>query len=309
MDIPRLKELIPVPKEVREAAERGNLVLFVGSGVSQRMGLPSWAEFAEAGFKKLVHKKIIDDNVYDALEHLENRQLLSIAAILDPTLDFTSFFKKTKGSKSDIYDNLNSIGCTFVTTNYDEYLEPTAAESGSGDNTKPEGKRIVSRDDLYPFQLDEIGNVVHLHGAITDPGTMIITTEQYLSHYDHESVKFFLEHLFESKTVVFLGYGLAETELLEHILRRRSARNTGAQKSKQRKLFSLEGFCSSQATLYEYLYKYHENTFGLHLLGYLMDEKQYACLDRIVAEWAQSITVGPMSLSQHANYIEDVLDE
>ena len=124
---------------------------------------------------------------------------------------------------------------------------------------------------------------------------MIITTEQYLSHYNHENVQPFLNHLFESKTVVFIGYGLAEAELLEHILRRGSAR-----KSEPLKLFSLKGYYSSQSILYQHLHEYYMETFGLQLLGYLLDEEEYSILDRIVAQWAQEITVESNTPSQDA---------
>lgn len=40
-------ELIPnIPKEVVDSAHRGDLVLFVGAGVSRLVGMPSWEEFA-----------------------------------------------------------------------------------------------------------------------------------------------------------------------------------------------------------------------------------------------------------------------
>ena len=74
--------------------------------------------------------------------------VVSTAAIRDRNFDFKSFFEETRDSKSDIYDKLNSIGCTFVTTNYDLYLQPTVSESLSGDESQPDHKRIVSPENF-----------------------------------------------------------------------------------------------------------------------------------------------------------------
>ena len=69
-------------------------------------------------------------------------------------------------------------------------------------------------------ELDRNGNVVHIHGCVDDPDSMVITTRDYLDHYSTTEVQDFLRYLFEKKTVLFLGYGLEEIEVLEYILRR-----------------------------------------------------------------------------------------
>lgn len=307
-NIPELQRSIPVPDEVSQAAEVGDLVLFVGSGVSQRMGLPSWKTFASSVLDELVAKQILNYNEINALKNLEPRKILSIAKIQlkihKENVDFTRFFRKKRRKKSDIYDKLNSIGCTFVTTNYDRYLEPSIFQPKHAHETQHRGKRIVSRDDLCPVLIDRLGNVVHLHGAIDKPETMIIGTADYLTHYDHKHVQKLLTHLFEFKTVVFLGYGLEESELLEHILRRGSVR-----RSEEQRVFSLQGFYSSQSPLYEKLCEYYEHEFGLRLIGYLMDDEEYACLDNIVAKWSEFIVVGSTSQSEDARFIENVLKQ
>ena len=66
---------------------------------------------------------------------------------------------------------------------------------------------------------------------------MVVTTKEYLEHYDHDNVQQFLGELFEKKTVVFLGYGLEELEMLEHILRRGQVKQTG-----DRRRFAVQGF-------------------------------------------------------------------
>lgn len=56
---------------------------------------------------------------------------------------------------------------------------------------------------------------MHLHGCIDDPDSMVITTKDYLNHYSGKNIDVFLEHLFSNKTVLFIGYGMAETLTLK----------------------------------------------------------------------------------------------
>ena len=62
----------------------------------------------------------------------------------------------------------------------------------------------------------EQGNVIHLHGSINNYAEAIITTVDYINHYNKDRgnrVAVFLEEMFEN-TVLFAGYGL-EYEILE----------------------------------------------------------------------------------------------
>ena len=53
--------------------------------------------------------------------------------------------------------------------------------------------------------------MVHIHGCVDDPDSMVITTRTTVHSFPHKCMDF-LRHLFEKKTVLFLGYGLEEIE-------------------------------------------------------------------------------------------------
>lgn len=303
MSKPILKSLVPVPREVREAANCGKLIFFVGSGVSQRLNLPSWDQLANKVLEKLASLEVIDYNDVQALKSLDPRKKLSIAEILKSDLDYENYFKSPKDAKSDIYKQLNKIGCTFVTTNYDFNLEPAPTESISDSTTQGRGTRITSCNLTYPNILDDIGNVIHLHGVCDQPSKMVLTMSDYLKLYDNKYVQALLVHLFKEKTVVFIGYGLNESEILEHILRQGSVR----EESGQRRLFKLQGFYSSEIRLYKYLQMYYQKSFGLELLGFRLDEKSYAGLDRVVEDWVKRIAVKSRAVLQDAEAFDRVL--
>ena len=105
-----------------------------------------------------------------------------------PDLTITSISKKNLSSDT-IYQALNDIGCTCITTNYDVMLSPRFNESSDNSTTASPRARICEANKVYSHLLDDPGNVIHLHGCITKPETMIVTTKDYLKHYDNENIQ------------------------------------------------------------------------------------------------------------------------
>ena len=182
-----------VPTEIQQAANEGTLVIFVGAGVSIQMGCPSWSGFADAALKQLAEKGLISYGEIQLLSELDARKILSIAlqvAESDPdALDFAKMIVPEHPKDSKIYDHLNSIGCAYVTTNYDRYLDFSPAKStkssvgASGDDTGDDKEDLI----CWPRQfssglLRQPGAVVHLHGSVDEPESMVITTPNYLRH-------------------------------------------------------------------------------------------------------------------------------
>lgn len=152
--------------------------------------------------------------------------------------------------------------------------------------------------------LNEPGTVVHLHGSISKPKTLVVSTKDYLEHYDNAHVQAFLGELFEKKTVVFLGYGMEESEVLEHILRRGLVRETS-----DRRRFAVQGFFRSQQPLYEKLHNYYEKSFGVHLLGYVRDYENYSGLETILKLWVSKIIIQPPPLQDDFEFMNEVLGD
>ena len=101
---------------------------------------------------------------------------------------------------------------------------------------------------------------------------------------------------------MFLGYGLEEAEILEHILRRGSVKPT-----RDRRRFALQGFFLSQKPLYENLHNYYEKSFGVHLLGFVRDHENYNQLDGIIKSWSNQIEVRKPPLAVDNDFMDEVL--
>lgn len=302
--ISELREIIYPPEEVVQAAMNGDLVMFVGSGISMLLGLPSWKGLAAAVFDDLRQAGLLNYSEIEQLKTLDAKKQLSIAKLIAEDykhpFDLVKHFQDRREGNS-IYKALNDIGSVCVTTNYDELLAPRFKETADGSTTPIAGARILEQSKIYPHNLDDPGTVIHLHGAISNPGTMVVTTEDYLKHYDNEHVQVFLDALFTRKTVVFVGYGLDEAEILEHILRRGSATTTKGQKR-----FVLQGFFQSQRHLFEHLHRYYEKSFSMKLLGFLRDHQDYDCQAGIIEHWSQKLKVRKPPLATDTDSIDEV---
>ena len=304
--VPDLREIPDISPEIQQAALNGDLVLFVGAGVSMLVGLPSWNDLAWSVLNDLREKGYINYSELEQLKTLDPKKQLSIAELIAEengfTLELARHLTAEKGDKG-IYKFLNEIGCACVTTNYDELLSPRFYQTPDGSTTAAPVTRVTQKDGFYAGLLNTPGTVVHLHGSVSKPESMVVTTKDYLEHYDNETVQHFLKELFEKKTLLFIGYGLEEAEILEHILRRGGVKNT-----KVRKRFALQGFFLSQDPLYRKLHDYYRKSFGVHLVGFVRDHKDYGQLDLIAKTWAEQIEVRPPALAEDLEYMDEVLD-
>jgi hypothetical protein len=305
---PNLRETPELPAEIRKSALDGNLVLFVGAGVSMLVNLPSWNVLAQKVLTEFCKEGYINYSELEQLKDLDPKKQLSIAETIASEngakleLVISKYLTPREGSNIGIYNYLNKIGCVCVTTNYDELLSPSFHVKSDASTTAATTRRISHKEEFHAGLLNEPGTVIHLHGSVSYPDTMILTTEEYLEHYDDKIVQHFLRELFDKKTVLFMGYGLDEAEILEHILRRAGVKHTD-----EKKRFALQGFFISQEPLYLRLYDYYEKSFGINLIGYIRDYKDYAQLEDISKTWAEQIEVRPAALVDELDFMREVL--
>jgi hypothetical protein len=293
-----------IPSEIENAAKSGELVVFVGAGISRLIKCPSWEEFADKILIQLV-PSVIDYYELAQIQAIQDPKIkLSIARIIalekNKDLNFIDIFN-IKPPDDNVYTYLNKFNCTFVTTNYDKFLTPQSRKAEPEDNW-----RFYNKDDLLREKLDVNGNVIHLHGCIDDPKNMVITTRDYLEHYSRREVQEFLLYLFESKTVLFLGYGLEEVEILEYILRRGGATKQGT--TTRIKRFVLQGFFNAEMALSEKLERYYRDTFSATLIGFPKDYKSYSQQIEILATWAEKLVFKGMALTDKAAALEDEIN-
>lgn len=88
---------------------------------------------------------------------------------------------------------------------------------------------VYRPEQISPVLLSQPNTVIHLHGSLREPATMIMTTSDYINQYaaynrsSHDPktenpILTFLDFLLRHRTVLFVGYGLEELEVLEYVL-------------------------------------------------------------------------------------------
>jgi len=156
--------------------------------------------------------------------------------------------------------------------------------------------------------------VIHLHGSLREAERMIVTTEDYILQYANDAsagdgqtengIPAFLRELFQKLNVLFIGYGLDELEILEYVILKA---RTGRVKPETRH-YVLQGYFSHEYELMKSLKSYFLG-FGIELVPFLKDSKDWDQLLEVLENWAQKIPASaPLVLGQ-LKRMEELLNE
>ena len=313
-----IEKIEPIPKKIPEAlrlaAFQRKLIPFVGAGVSQLGGCPNWNEFANATLNFFVGEGKLSHAQLDQISSLSSRVKLSVALDLqkqhDLPIDFKELLKPSVAKKEigdEVYANLSKLATTFVTTNYDDWLNqnpPSAfrVDERPSSSKLPNTSRQIfyKRSDISVENLDVPNAVFHIHGSIRDRGSMLLTTVNYLDLYsshridgkgNHENPFLtFLQTLFQLKNVLFIGYGLNELEVLEYIIQK--GLETPAKNNEDPRHYVLQGFFSHEIKLARSLESYFRQ-FGIGLLPFSRDKHDWDQLVEVIEYFAREIPPGP----------------
>nr|WP_255745710.1 SIR2 family protein [Lysobacter sp. CFH 32150] len=219
-----------------------------------------------------------------------------------------------------IYSTISALGERFVTTNYDEWLDvvlPPFDSEVEGTATTYTTQELTRRTilhaptDLTADKFRESDCVVHLHGIIGDPAGMVMTTSDYVGRYandrhrddEENQVLTFLENLFQNKTVLFLGYGLEELEILEYIIMK--ARASGRQNEASH--YMVQGFFSFETELCNAMQTYFLKECGVELIPYLRDENDWRQLIFVLEHFARGLPMNDKLVAQELFEMKDLL--
>lgn len=329
-----LSPLPPIPAGVRQAALVGKLILFIGAGASKLAGCPGWQDFADAALRQLIEKGKLTHAQFDQIKHLGPRVKLSIAKTVAAETKTQIDFKKILHAKPKaenprgirLYKSLFALGNIFVTTNYDTWLdeqlvEPTPAATPAPNPVAPSPiapmRSIHEVSKLLPAELTQPNTVVHLHGSVAAPLEMVLTTQDYIRLYanDHRPgdankenrALTFLEHLFKHYTVLFIGYGLEELEILEYVILK-ARPQTGIPINEARH-FLLHAFFSHETTLLRSMETYYMKECGIQLIPFLRDQKDWDQLLEVLEDFAQKTPASAPLALQQAQVLETLANE
>ena len=207
-------EEINFPNEIIEAIRNNKLVVFAGAGTSvdPPTSLPNFIELT----KKIAEgtgEILKDDEPCDVfLGHLKLKDIdvnKQAAELLSGTC---LRYNQTHEAIIDLFVDPSKI--KIVTTNYDQMFEQVVESRGL---CIP-----VYNAPALPLGNDVEG-IIHVHGNINNPNYMVLTDEDFGKAYLTEGYAArFLIKLFQSYTILFIGYSYKDTIL--HYLTRAMSR-------------------------------------------------------------------------------------
>jgi hypothetical protein len=308
--------LIPrIPQELKDAAQLGTLVPFVGAGVSMLGGCPSWTKLANDALAACIRAEKFNHGQYEQIRHLVPRMKLSIARAIEQEhglqIDYAKLIEPENYSSNAAgrraYRSLGKLGKTFVTTNYDSWLdteiienkvsvEDTTAKGDSTSTTPRTRRRISDVNEFTPANLNQDNCVFHLHGSVVDPPGMIMTTRDYIKRYANDRSSddparenrtlTFLEFLFQRRTVLFVGYGLEDLEILEYVVQK--AKQQSPSGPPRSRYFILQGFFTHEHELMRCLTQYYAQC-DIELIPFRRDQRDWNQLIEVLEEFSSAM--------------------
>jgi hypothetical protein len=146
---------------------------------------------------------------------------------------------------------------------------------------------------------------------------MILSTHDYVRHYANDRlsgdpqkenrVLTFLEFLFKYKTVLFVGYGLDELEILEYVVLK-AGRPAGTL-GREPRHYILQGFFSHEEALFQNLRSYYLSQCDIQLIPFLRDGKDWDQLLDVLEDFASRIPASDPLVLQKKQEMEELLND
>jgi hypothetical protein len=195
----RVDSPIAIPQELTQQMSKGNVVLFVGAGLSIGAGLPGWGALIRPLAERIGYT---EDDLLKAAQFYENRNgRHALVSHLRDRLDTTGI------EPTENHDLLARLPINIVfTTNFDDLLGRAYRKAGRSVNV------VVGATEL-PFWDESRVNLVKLHGTCDRPDSFIITERDYNTIYRSNAlIVQQLNALLATKTFLFIGYSVSDPD-------------------------------------------------------------------------------------------------
>ncbi len=185
------------------AYDRGELVLFVGAGISRgqgtRPGLPLGADTSRIIAEELLGRPLrSSETLMQVAQEVVWRD--GSRQRLDSLL--TKIFANTRIGFLPAHSALASIGAPIITTNYDNLIERAYHSLGKS-------LSVAWRDEHVTSLSDPL--LIKVHGTIDDPESCVITEDDYYHWLDREpELRDIVRGYLLTKTLCFVGYSLSD---------------------------------------------------------------------------------------------------
>ena len=191
-----------IPESLIQELTNGNVVAFIGAGLSIGAGLPTWNELIQyicesAGIQHY-EKDPLKAAQYLEIKYGRNYIIQQLREIIKSV--------NIKPTENHFMLAKLPISC-FITTNYDNLLERTFDTIG-----KPYHRIIYDNGIAYWDEKKEI-QLLKMHGSIDDEERIILSENDYLQYFEnHKAITLKIKDLLMYRTFMFLGYSLSDPD-------------------------------------------------------------------------------------------------
>lgn len=228
-----------VTQEIRQSCARTSQdsVLFAGAGLSKRhLALPSWNQLLENILSQiqaplpLAYYLQSSGNLINAAQHIArlthewawlDGKATFPELFFDENVSHTIFLKHLVASQiqkaAPVEMHLETLATqeeipaltamplhTVITTNYDHFLEQIL------------GREAVHGLNIALHNEGTKGNVIKIHGCISDPASIVLLPEDYAGYsIKHRYIFSKLLTYFAEHTILFVGYSLSDPDIAE----------------------------------------------------------------------------------------------
>ena len=200
-----------MPKEIVEAAIKGDLVLFCGAGISTegKNVLPySFYESIKAELGETNENKSFSNLMQDYCEQADGRKKLLNK--IRERFNYIHSFPELERQATSFHRELSEIHPirTIITTNWDTYFEEYC------------GAIPITIPDDFAFWDDHSRFVIKIHGSINNLSSIIATKEDYdgcLKQLRDGIIGATLKTILVNKTVIFIGFSFGDEDFSQII--------------------------------------------------------------------------------------------
>lgn len=286
---------LELPSELREQIRRKeNMVIFVGSGISKLLKIPLWDELAARSIKYLYtsRRMSFDESEKILKESISPKQKLSIFHNIMPKGSEGRFYADCftpdkECLKRNPYDLLVKVPFAKFTLNLDlEFWNALLrlkkkSTSGEADSLNSDVKAFHIFEDFEEKTEINTDTLYQVHGAYNNlKNYSIITMTDYLSFYygdKNTGLRDFLRKVFNEYSVIFLGVGMEEFELLQYLVK------------SNKKHHVLVGTYINDTNLLRFKKEYFKKALGIIAHGYYLDFNGYDRLYDVIDNWIKEI--------------------
>lgn len=200
-------------KSLGAQAAQGQLVPFLGSGVSATAGAPTWPQLIH----QLADRLDLDDQQRAQLSELDVLDQAHVVRELSGEQDIDFGTMVAEQVMVERYGLAPALLASLpvnqaVTLNYDRLFEIASEDVGRPVTVLPEASAAAGERWL-----------LKLHGTVTDPGSIVLTRDDYLGYgANRGALSAIVKALLFTHRLLFVGFGLADDHVhaIVHDVRR-----------------------------------------------------------------------------------------